>query len=214
MIKWNVFCGIVFLTAMILSGCQSLLLPKPADASHIYRLSNSSSDTNTATIDHIQDAFTIRIDRPNAPKALQGNDLLIVKEDTQLAIVDKAEWADSLPIMVQKSFLSEMNGRAKLIGVLPTSGARAQYRAHITIRNFEAKFDRGEDQAPLIIVDYLVTLSNASSRKLVGTQSFRSDNRALSNRVSDIVKSKSGANQQNLEKISDWLIISLSDQGS
>lgn len=214
MIKWNVFYGTMFLTAMTLSGCQSLLLPKPADASHIYRLSNSSNDTNTASIDRTQDAFTIRIDRPNAPKALQGNDLLVVKEDTQLAIVDKAEWADSLPTMIQRSLLSEMNGRAKLIGVLPTSGARAQYRAHITIRNFEAKFDRGEDQAPLIVVDYLVTLSNASSRKLIGTQSFRTDNRATSNRVSDIVRTKSGANQQNLEKISDWLIVTLSSQRS
>ena len=214
MMKRKLFLATILFTAVNISGCLSSVLPQPAEANHIYRLSDDLQASETAVVNRIKPAFTVRIDRPNAPKALQGYDLIVVQENSKLAIIDKAEWADSLPTMIQKSLVSEMNSRPELIGILPTSGARSKYRAHITVRHFEAKFDRGQSAAPLIIVDYLVTLSDASSRALIGTQSFHTENRSASNHVSDIVNSKSNSNRNTLEDISDWVALTLSSQGS
>ena len=204
----------IVLSAIMVSGCLTTILPEPEEANHVYRLSGDLTASSTAVSNQSANILTVRIDRPNAPKALQGFDLVIAKENSELAIVDKAEWADSLPTMIQRSFLSELNSRSDIIGILPTSGARSEYRAHITFRNFEAIFDRGDEQAPLIVVDYLVTLSDAGSRKLIGTQSFHSENRAVTNHVSDIVRAKSSSNRSNLERISDWIVATLSNQGA
>ena len=214
MMKRKLFFATIIFTALNVSGCISSVLPKPADANHIYRLSDDLQASETAAVNRSEQAFTVRIDRPNAPKALQGYDLIVVQENAKLAIIGQAEWADSLPTMIQRAFLSEMNSRSDLIGILPTSGARSDYRAHITVRHFEAKFDRGESAAPLIIVDYLVTLSDAGTRALIGTQSFHTENRSASNHVSDIVKAKSSSNRDTLEQISDWLVLKLSSQGA
>ena len=204
----------MILGAINTGGCLSSLIPEPTAANHVYRLSDDLNGSNTAEVKPYERVLTVRIDRPNAPKALQGSNLIVAKANSELVIIDQAEWADNLPTLIQRSFLSELNSRSDITGLLPTSGARTEYRAHITVRNFEARFDRGEAEAPLIVVDYLVTLSDAGTRKLIGTQSFHTENRATSNRVSDIVKAKSSSNRSNLEQISNWISAMLSRQGA
>jgi ABC-type uncharacterized transport system auxiliary subunit len=115
---------------------------------------------------------------------------------------------------VQKAFVFELNSRPDLVGLLPTSGARTTYRAHLTIRHFEAQFDRGAEAAPNIVIDYLLTLSDAGSRELIGTQSFHIEQRAATKKVSDIVTSKSAANSAILKEISDWMTQKLSNTPS
>lgn len=211
MMKLRLFTCLALLGSLSLSACSiTNVLPEPADANQIYRLSPQSDATAPYNGVLQANGLTVRIDRPNAPKALRGYDLLVSQDNNRLITIDQAQWADALPILVQRSLISHMDTRADLTGILPTSGARSAYRAHITIRNFEAKFDQGEGNAPKIIVDYLVTLSHAGSRNLIGTQSFRVENRASSNRVSDIVRSKSAANYSAMKDISDWTALSLS----
>lgn len=212
MMKRKLFLGFVTISALSLSGCLSLLLPEPTSANHVYRLSSDLEASATANPLAITAVPSVRIDRPNAPKALQGYDLVVSTEDNKLVTIAKAEWADTLPTQIQRAFISHLNMRSDLIGILPTSGARPTYRGHITVRNFEARFDEGQEAAPLIIVDYLVTLSDAGSRNLIGTQSFHVEQRAASIRVSDIVASKSSANKAILNDISDWMVQKLSNQ--
>ena len=215
MMKRKLFLGFVTISALSLSGCLSLLLPEPTPANHVYRLSSdleASATANPLATTAVTAVPSVRIDRPNAPKALQGYDLVVSTEDNKLVTIARAEWADTLPTQIQRAFISHLNMRSDLIGILPTSGARSTYRGHITIRNFEARFDQGQEAAPLIIVDYLVTLSNAGSRNLIGTQSFHVEQRAASIRVSDIVASKSAANKAILNDISDWMVQKLSSQ--
>ncbi len=205
MIKQKLICAAIFMAAVNLGGCLSTILPEPAPAKKIYRLSPDLQNSVTSPRTTAANALTIRVDRPNASKALQGYNLAVSMESGQLAKVADAQWEDSLPTLIQKAFVFELNSRPNMIGLLPTSGARSVYRAHITIRHFEAVFDRGEGAAPKISVDYLVTLSDAGSRKLIGTQSFHHENRAASINVNDIVNSKSAANKVVLKEISDWM---------
>ena len=70
---------------------------------------------------------------------------------------------------------------------------------------FEALFDQGQSNAPLAIVSYSTVLSDASTRKLLGTFSTTKSVRALEGRVSSIVNAKSQANAQAMDDIKLWL---------
>ena len=211
MIKRKLFIGFAALASLNLTACSvSTILPEPAPANNVYRLTSSTDSVAPSAAVPSRNGYTVRIDRPSAAKALQGNDLLVVQDQNQLISIARSEWADSLPTLIQRSFLSHIDARPDFTGLLPTSGARSKYRVHITVRNFEAWFDQGNKTEPLIVADYLVTLSDAGTRQLIGTQAFRVEERALSIRVSDIVATKSAANNQLLSEISDWMAQSLS----
>ena len=214
MMKRRFATAAILFAAINLGGCLSLFLPDAAAAKKIYRLSPDLQTSVTVPPQASVKALTIRIDRPNAPKALQGYDLSVSPDSKRIAKIANAQWEDVLPVLVQKAFVFELNARPDLVGLLPTSGARSAYRAHLTIRNFEAQFDRGEDEAPNVVIDYLITLSEASSRDLIGTQSFHIERRAASKNVNDIVDSKSAANKALLKEVSDWMAATLSTQAS
>ena len=50
MMKRKLFFATVIFTALNVSGCLSSVLPKPADANHIYRLSDDLQASETATV--------------------------------------------------------------------------------------------------------------------------------------------------------------------
>ena len=210
MINRKIVLSLTALAAINLASCSiSTILPEPAPANTVYRLTSAVPTAPSLAVT-ASNGFTVRIDRPSAAKALQGFDLLVVQDANKLVSIKGAEWADSLPTLIQRSFLSHVDARSDFTGLLPTSGARSKYRVHITVRNFEAWFDQGRETAPLIVADYLVTFSDAGTRRLIGTETFRVEDRAPSIRVSDIVTTKSAANNTLLHKISDWMALSLS----
>lgn len=183
-----------------LSACLSSVLPEPAPADTIYRLLPQKS-----AVEAQSDATIIRIDRPSAPKALMGQDVILSPDGRRLAAAALARWSEPLPAMIQRSFFDELSSREILVGVLPTSGARTDMRAHLTVRNFEAEFDQGEQSAPLATVQYTVTLSDAGSRKLLGTFDVRKTIRAGSTNVSAIIRAQDTANAAAMSDIADWL---------
>jgi len=182
-----------------LSGCVSLL-PEPAPADVVYRLSATSEG-----VPQSQTAKVIRIDRPRAASVFQGKDVVVSPDGRRLASASQAKWAESIPDMIQNSFVDVLAERAGLVGVIPSSGARTDTRVHLTIKSFEARFDQGEGSAPMAVVHYAATLSNASNRNLLGTFDIRKTVRSSDIRVSTIVEAMDNANQQALNAIADWL---------
>jgi len=181
------------------SGCVSLL-PAPAPADVVYRLSAANEG-----VPQSPNAKVIRIDRPKAANVLQGRDVVISPDGRRLASASQAKWAESIPDMIQNSFVDVLAERADLVGVIPSSGARTDTRVHLTIKSFEARFDEGEDLAPMAVVHYAATLSNASNRNLLGTYDVKKTVRSSDIRVSTIVEAMDNANKQALNAIADWL---------
>lgn len=192
-------------TALSLSACVSDLIPDPQPADVVYRLS-----VDSASVAAKPSAYVLRVDRPAMSKALQGQRIVVSPDGRRLAVAGQARWAEPLPALIQSAFLDVMAGRDDLVGVLPTSGARSEFRVHLTVRNFEAHFDNGEDAAPLAVVHYAVTLSNASNRNLLGTYDIRKTQRASSFSVPQIVQATDSANRAALNDVSDWIAQTLS----
>ena len=190
---------LVLLTTAALAGCVSLLPDaQPADA--VYRLTPAAVSVAANT-----NAVVMRIDRPIASTVLAGRDIVISRDGRELVTAGGARWSEAIPALIQQSVLGELGQRKTIIGVVPTAGARAEFRMSLAVRNFEVTFDNGEDSAPLAIVHYGVTVANASSRQLVSTYDVRKTVRAGEARVSSIVEATDAANAQAVAEIADWL---------
>ncbi len=187
-----------FVTLLSLSACS--VLPDPAPADTIYRLT-TSPDSVTSNAD----AAVIRIDRPSAPIVFQNRDVVVSPDGQRLASASQAKWSEITPILVQNAFIEVLAARKDIIGVLPSSGARTDTRVQLTIKNFEAQFDQGQQSAPKAVVRYSATFANASDRSLIGTYETTKMKRANAASVSSIVEAISMANREALSDISDWL---------
>lgn len=188
------------LAGLALSGCLSSVLPDPAPAAVIYRLSSAGEAAAPS-----QDAVVMRIDRPLAPSALSGVGVVVSPDGRRLATAQQARWSEGIPAMVQGSFFNVLSARSDIVGILPASGARSLYRAHLTITDFQAEFDQGETNAPLAVVQYTASVADSKSRDLVGTLTVKKTVRADSPRVSAIVNAQDQANAQALAEIADWI---------
>ena len=182
-----------------LSGCVSLL-PEPAPAGTIYRLSKTKQSVPQSI-----NPFVVRVDRPSVSNVFETTDIIVSPDGRRLASASGAEWAELIPVMIQNSFVDLLGQYPNLVGVIPSSGARTDTRLHLTVKNFEAQFDQGSNSAPLAVVHYSATLSNASNRNLLSSFDIRKAIRASEVRVSSIVEAMDNANQQALDEIALWL---------
>lgn len=203
MIKFqNIRKFAIIASVLPLAACSiSNILPEPAPANIIYRLSAEKVSVVTSNAN----AALLRIDRPAISKALGGQNIIVSPDGRRLAVASQARWAEPLPDMIQDAMLDVLAGRAAMVGVLPTSGARTSYRIHLTVRNFEATFDNGAGSAPLATVHFSATLSNATTRDLLGTYDIRKTQRADSFQVSSIVEAQDMANSAALNEVADWM---------
>ena len=187
------------LSALTMSACVSIL-PDPVPASIVYKL-----ETPSETAVPLPGAKIYRIDRPTAPIGLINDRIIVSPDGDTLSMVERANWAQSIPELIQHSFMDEMASRATMVGVLPASGARTEFRAHLTVRNFDAVFDEGPDRPPAARVSYMATVSDAGTRDLIGTYSVSKTVRADSVNVSSIVKAQSEANRSAIDEVADWM---------
>lgn len=192
--------GLVSLTA-----CSTItsIIPEPKPADTVYRLAISAQD---AAVQPNADAIIVRIDRPTVPRPLSGNDVSVSLSGNRLLSASGAEWAERTPDLIQGSVFDVFSSRPDIIGVLPVSGARTDLRVHLTVRNFEALYDNGQDNPPLAVVRYTATLASASNRNLLGSYEVRKTHRAADNRVSEIVKAQDAANFDAVSSVADWLV--------
>ncbi len=196
----RLFKWVLVPAALLSAGCLSSIIPDPAPANTMYRLSTTGDVVMPAV-----DALVFRIDRPTAPAALMGTDVIVSPDGQRLASASQAQWSENIPSLIQTSFFNMLSTRKDIVGVLPASGARSLYRAHLTVRNFEAQFDNGDKSAPLAVVHYTATVSDAASRDLIGTFDVRKTQRASAPNLSAIIKAQTRANDAALSDIADWM---------
>lgn len=187
------------MTALSITGCK--ILPDPAPSSIVYRLSLSGESVKAN-----DDAAVIRIDRPSATSVFNSRAIVVSPDGRRLATAAQAQWPEATPLMLQESLVDAFSREASVVGVLPESGTRTDTRVHISIKNFEAQFDRGELAAPLAVVRYTATLANATDRRLIDTFVTRHEVRASAASVSNIVVALESANDAAMADIVQWIV--------
>jgi cholesterol transport system auxiliary component len=195
MIRFLTLAGI----AVGLAGCS--IIPDPSPPNVVYRLSLTGSAVQAQ-----EDAVVIRVDRPSASSVFDTKSIVVSPDGRRLSTVALAEWSESAPTLIQASLIDAFSREASIIGVLPQSGTRTDIRIHLTVKNFEAQFDRGEGSAPLAVVRYSVSLANATDRKLIATYDAHQTQRADAPRVSAIVAALETANDAAMKNIVEWVV--------
>lgn len=188
------------LSAALLAGCLSSVLPEAKPADIVYRLASSGTAVPASS-----EAVIMRIDRPIVPVSLAGVQIIVSPDGTKIAAAQQARWGEPVADMIQASFYDYLTTRPAITGILPASGARTTHRAHLTVRDFQAVFDQGKSNAPLATVQYTATVANASSRDLIGTFTVKKTVRASSASVSAIVTAQDKANKEALADIANWM---------
>ena len=182
-----------------LSACISVL-PDPIPASSVYRLG-----TNAQAAEKAPTAEIIRVDRPSATQIFNSTDIIVTQGGQKLSAVAMAKWSEATPVVIQEAMIEALESSPQFIALVPTSGARTKTRLHLSVKNFEANFDQGQEAAPLAVVQYRVTYARADDRKLLGTHIVRKTARADSINVSSIVTALERANDAAMADIVTWL---------
>ena len=181
-----------------LSACS--ILPEPAPADIVYRLSVSGESVQPAA-----DATVIRVDRPSATTVFNTKSIIVSPDGRRLATAAQARFPETIPLMVQDGLIDAMSRSRSVVGVGPAAGTRTETRVHLTIKNFEAQFDNGDTNPPLAVVRYTATLANAADRTLLSTYATRQTVRSDAINVSEIVQALEKANDAALLDIVTWL---------
>ena len=91
-----------------------------------------------------------------------------------------------------------------LAPILPEDGIRAQYELRLDLREFEAVYDQGDGDAPLIRVRLAARLVASDGRRLAGSSVFVGEARASRNRVGAIVAAFDQAAAQVSRELAEW----------
>lgn len=190
---------LVLVTGAGLSGCLTLL-PDPKPAQSIYRLASSAQAVTPAATAEI-----IRVERPTATQLLSTSDIVVTDGGQKLSAIAQAKWAEVTPVLIQGVLVEALEGSSQFVGLNPATGAKTSTRLHLVVKNFEANFDNGPENAPLAVVHYSATYARSGDRKLLGTLTVRKTVRASSINVSSVVAAIEKANDAALADIVTWL---------
>ena len=192
------------LSAALLSSACLSLLPNATQAPSIYKLSNNAQFSGQGSLDANVKGPTVRIALPNAPKSLQGTDIVVSPDGQRIAYAAGAQWAEAIPRLVQSATLLKLNSHAGVMAIKPPTAARADYAIELDVWSFEAHFDQGEKNAPLAQVKINATLMDLKTRRVIASREFYAESRAGARRVSKIVEAQDLAIQTVMVQLSEW----------
>jgi cholesterol transport system auxiliary component len=190
--------ALVALSALSVSACVSLLPESQPNA--VYRLSAPE-----ARVMDGGDWTLVRVDPLQAPRGLAGDDVALLMEGRHLAYMQGAQWISPTPRIVQNLVIDTFNSvDTRLVPVRPEDGVRAAYELRLDLREFEAAYDRGSDQAPTVRVRIAARLISASGREFIGSQVFTAQSRASANRTRAIIDAFDQAAAQATYDLTIW----------
>ena len=130
-------------------------------------------------------SFGVRTAPADFDTAAAGDQLMTVDGD-QIGYVSTGRWSSPANQMFDETVAHGFDvagDGAHLVG--PTS--KAQYRLHLAVSHFEARYTAGPTSPPTIVITLRAVLERQSDLSLVGAQTFEADIPAGDNRVGAIV---------------------------
>lgn len=195
---WIIRPALVAFATLSLSACVSLLPESTPSA--VYRLSSPEPRAWTG------DQWTvIEVVSPQAPGGLAGDEIALQMEDRHIAYMAGARWIAPAPRLLQTLIIDTINASdARLAPALPDDGVRADYELRLDLREFEAVYDNGDGNAPLVRVRINARLVASNGRHFVASSDFVGEVRASANRIGAIVAAFDQASTQVSRDLAAW----------
>jgi cholesterol transport system auxiliary component len=172
--------GALVAAVPLFAGCASLLdSDKPADLA--YQLRVTPGEALAPTI-----AGELVVMRPLARPGLDTDRIVVALPDRRLDSYLGSRWSAPLPDLVQSLLLDELRGRNAWRTVLPDRGEfRGAYVLQTEVRDFQAEY-AAAGAAPLVRVTLRGDLGRAPERAPIASAAATGEQRAASNRMSDV----------------------------
>jgi cholesterol transport system auxiliary component len=130
-------------------------------------------------------SFSIRNSPADFDTAAAGDQIMTVDGD-QIGYVSGGRWSGPANQMFDETVVHGFDvagAGAHLVG--PTS--KAQFRLHLAVSHFEARYTSGPTAPPTVVIIVRAVLERQSDLSLVSTQTFEADIPAGDNRIAAIV---------------------------
>ncbi len=172
----------LLLAAVLLAGCISLL--PESEPAQLYRFGESTPGSTTPGD---APAFTVQLVNPAFNRAAAGDRILTVS-GTEAAYIKGARWVTSAEDLFNAALRQAFNGSGGPARLIDSGDvARADYALKLQVHTFEARYTRGQDTAPDIVVAVQAILTETDGRALAGQHAFSASIPAAGNRVGAIV---------------------------
>jgi cholesterol transport system auxiliary component len=188
--------GAALALAAGLAGCITLF-PKEKPV-QLYRFDAAISPTQGSGR-----SFTVRGSPADFDNPAGGDRILTVDGD-QVGYVDSGRWSSPANQMFDEAVAHGFDvagDGAHLVG--PTG--KAQYRLHLAVSHFEARYTSGPTAPPTIVITMRAVLERQSDLTLVSAQSFEADIPATDNRVGPIVTAFDAATSKVVGDLVTWV---------
>jgi len=190
--------ALVALCALSVSACVSLLPETTPSA--IYRLSSPEARAWTG-----ESRTVVEVVSPLAPRGLAGDEIALQMADGHIAYMAGARWIAPAPRVMQSLIVDTFNATdTRLAPALPEDGVRTQYELRLSLDEFEAVYDEGDNRAPLVRVRLSARLVAPRGRRFVGSTVLVGEVRASSNRIGAIIAAFDQAATQVSRELADW----------
>lgn len=193
------------LAALALGGCIRLLPEsEPVDT---YRLTIPVS--GEPVLREIG-APTVMIALPSATRAYGGDNIVIARGDSSLALAAGSRWVAPARNMLQDAIIQTFERAEGPAPLRPNDGIASDYDLSLDLRAFEAEYDQGDAGAPLIRVAIGARMISRA-RDLAGSSLFAAESRARSNTMTDIVAAFSEATAEMAADLVAWSAIAIDE---
>jgi cholesterol transport system auxiliary component len=191
-----VAAGAALAFAAALAGCITLF-PKEKPV-QLYRFDAAIQPTQGSGRE-----FTVRTGPVDFDPAAAGDRIMTVDGD-QVGYVDSGRWSSPASQMFEEAVAHGFDvagDGAHLVG----PAGRAQYRLHLTVSRFEARYASGPTAPPTVVIVVQATLERQSDMLLITAPPFEADVAASDNRVGPIVAAYDAAATKVVGDLVAWV---------
>ena len=189
--------------AAALAGCISLL-PKSKPA-QLYRFGPmpAAAQAPAAPSSPAGGPAPMAVFRTNGTfQGESSDDRMLTVTGGKAAYIAESRWVAPAAVLFDEA-VSEAFDASPIRLIARGQQGRSAYALRLDVRNFEARYDAGQNAAPTIVVRVHAAL-NKADQTLVGEQIFEASERAGGNRVGEIVAAYNKALGEVLGKIVNW----------
>jgi len=198
----------VAICALALSGCISLL-PKTKPA-QLYRFGQPGAASALAGATASTAPASVGVFRANGVfQSAAAGDRILTFTGGKAAYIAQARWVAPAAVLFDEAVLAAFDADTGPVRLISRGEqGKADYALRLDVRNFEARYDRGRESAPTVVVRVRAALTK-SDQTQVGEQIFEAHVDASDNRIGAIVVAYDKAIAEVLGKIVAWITSSL-----
>lgn len=193
--------------ALPLAGCISLIdQPEPID---VYALRGQALDT--ASLPSV--LWSLTVIRPSSTAFLDSNRIAVRPEPNVLQVYKGANWADSLPDLVQAGIVQALENSGKIRSVSrQNSGVPAEVALLLDIRQFESVY--AEDvKKPNAVIQIHAKVLEYPSNRVIAARTFAADVPSASKEIPDVVLAFESGLNTTIADIAAWTLANGKSKG-